>query len=286
MIIKEDRLFPYPMLKEGNNNFSSSKFEISTKYRNNAKAYGFSLDVSLDEKNLLNLLKKGEVKIICHLECSKTKFRSIKELEVGTNNFEIEVSFLEGTLQLIGLIIANRDLPNYYSEDFDSEYKDNKFFIEKGSILGAADIVPIIIENKKENNTKVPTIFDITKNKDGKEIEIDLDHERILISVPIKQYNIRDAHNKGFHFRNIMNSMFVFPVLVSVLNELAKPDATHEYGGRRWYGVINKKLNGMGINLQEVDIESQDLFHLAQKLLEDLFPKAMESITYLEEEEQ
>jgi hypothetical protein len=283
MIISNDRLFPYPLLKKDNENFITSKFEINTEYRHNQKEYEFLLKVNLDEKNLLNLIDKGDVSLMCHLECSKTKFRSIQKLKLGDNNFKINVSFLEGRLQLYGFIIAEKDIEKYYSKDFDSEYEGNSFFIEKGSILGVSEIPPIIIENRKENISNLPSIFDIMLDKENEVMRVGLTQDRIKISLPLEQYKIRNANKTNFHSRNIMNSMIVFPALVFVLNELSKANSITEHGNLRWFAVINKKLNKLGYNIMEGDLEDSDIFHIAQELLEDLFSEAMDAVDYLEE---
>jgi len=80
-----------------------------------------------------------------------------------------------------------------------------------------------------------------------------------------------------------MNSMIVFPALVFVLNELSKANSITEHGNLRWFAVINKKLNKLGYNIMEGDLEDSDIFHIAQELLEDLFSEAMDAVDYLEE---
>jgi len=287
MIISDNRLFPYPVLKEGNKNFNSAKFEANVEYKHNEIEYEFLISINLTDKNLINLAKANEVSILCHLECSKTKFRTVKELQIGENKFKINVASLDGRLELVALIVARKDFENYYSDDFDSDYEDNSFFITKGNILGVAKIQPLFIENKKENNSSLPSIFDIRSSEDETFMKVGLNDDRIMITLPIEQFRIRNAKNNGLHSRRIMNSMIVFPSLVAVLNELSKSNSIQEYGNLRWFAVINKKLKWLNqpIDLQNGDLENNDIFYIAQELLEELFSEAMDSISYLEEEE-
>lgn len=287
MKISNDRLFPYPVLKEDNENFSSSKFKAEVEYRHNEIEYEFDLTITLNEDNLIDLLKKGKVSILCHLECSKTKFRNIKELKIGKNEFRINVDSLEGKLDLVVFIVTNEDLKDYHSKNFDSDYKGNHFIIEKKSILGIAEIPSVIIENKKENTSNLPSIFDVHQSPAfDKFMKVGLNSERILIYLPIEEYKIRNAHKNSIHSRNIMNTMIVLPALIGVLNYLQDEEAVAMYGGKRWFSVINKKLKNCDCDIEAGDLDNADLFSLAQKLLEELFSDAMDSLNYLEDSEK
>jgi len=284
MRINENRLFPYPILKEGNENFVSSKFKAEVEYKHNDMEYEFGININLDEENLIKLFKKNDISILCHLECSKTKFRSVEELKIGKNNFKINVESIDGRLELVVLIVAKKDLKKYYSEGFDSDYQDNSFSIQKGSILGIADIPAVFIENKKENLSNLPSIFDITHTNEEDIMKLHLGDDRILIYLPMEEYKIRAVQKNGLHQRNIMNVMIVFPALVAVLNSLLDPEAITMFGNLRWFNVISKKLKKLGCDLE--DLENEQIFSIAQKLMEDLFSDGMESLKYLGESEE
>jgi hypothetical protein len=288
MIISDNRLFPYPVLRKGNKNFNSAAFEANVQYKYNEKEYEFLVSINLTDKNLINLAKANEVSILCHLECSKTKFRIVKELQTGENQFKVDVASLDGRLQLVALIVAKKDLEDYHSDDFDSDYEDNTFFIRKGNILGVAEIPPVFIENKKENNSSLPSIFNIRSSEDEEFMKVGYEDNRIMITLPIEEFKIRNANNNGLHSRRIMNSMIVFPTLVAILNEISKPESIQDYGNLRWFAVVNKKLKGLNppVDLQNGDLENSDIFHVAQQLLEELFSEAMISVDYLEELEE
>jgi hypothetical protein len=281
MKISEDRLFPYPVLRKGNENFKSAKFEVEQKVRNNEMEYEFQLNVSIDVKNLVELLKKKEVSIICHLECVRTKFRSVVELNIGKNEFKINGEFLDGRLELITFFIAKKDLKDYNSKDFDSDYENNSFFIKKGSILGIVDMPSVIIENKKENYSNLPSIFQICRNDYERVMKIRLNEERIIIDVPLGEFRIRDAYKENLHVNNIIKTMIVLPALVAVLNDLSHKDSKETHGGKRWYRVIRKKLQELNYDIERGDLEDNRIFSISQELLEELFPEGMESLKFL-----
>ena len=286
MIIDINRLFPHPLLRKDNENFSLGEFEASVSYGVTDSYYSFIIDVKLTENNLLDLYEKKQVILGCHLECSQTKYREFKELKLGRNEFFIGTDILEGRLQLLCIIVANENIQNYYSENFNEHYENNSFLIEKGSMLAIADIPSVIIENKKEEDATIPSIFDVRSDENDTIMSVGLTDNRIIINMPREEYVIRNANNNGYDSRRIMNSMIVFPVMVFVLNELSKPNAIDDYANLRWFKVINNKLKKLNYSLQDDDLIESDIFRISQLLLEDLFSDAMESINYLQEDEE
>jgi hypothetical protein len=223
--------------------------------------------------------------MFCHLECSKTKYRRIEELSIGKNLLKLKAADLDGRLQLVALIVADKDLENYYSENFDADYGTQSFFIQKGSILAIADIPAILIENRKENLSGLPSIFDIRQDKENRVMSVDLNENRIIISLPVELFKIRTANNNSLHSRTIMNSMIVFPALVSVLTEMSKTNAIQDYANQRWFAIISKKLKDLEIDFQQGELADKDLLSVAQALLAELFAEAMKSIDYLGDSE-
>ncbi|MBU0471135.1 MAG: hypothetical protein KKF65_00795 [Nanoarchaeota archaeon] len=286
MIISDERLFPYPVLREGNNNFSSGEFDVKTEYGHSDTDYEFKLNVTLTEKNLIDLVENEAASIVCHLECVRTKFRTIKKLTIGENIFRINVAQLDGRLELVAIIVANKNISEYKSASFDADYNKGLFKIQTGNILGISEIPSVIIENRKVNNSNMPSIFNVEYDILLTDMKIGLNDERITIRLPEVEYRIRSAHKDNILSRNIMNSMMVLPTLIAVLHELAKPDSINNYGNYRWFQVISKKLKEHDCDLQNGELEESDIFYLSQKLLDEMFKYAMDSLDYMGGSEQ
>lgn len=284
MKINENRLFPYPVLRENNNNFISSRFNIHARYKITEEGYEIEVSTLLENSNLIRLINEKKASIVLHLECSKTKYRKIEKLNIGITKINIKTEFLEGRLELLGILISEEKLENYFSKDFHPNYENKTFKIEKGSILGISEIPSIIIENKKEDYSSIPSIFDVTYDR-IKYMELKLDKERIIIVLPDEIYKIRNAHKNSLHSRNIMNSMILLPALMGTLFELLDKEAIEMHGEKRWFRVIHRKLSKLGFNLEDGDLEEENIFYIAQALLEDLLEDGMKSLKYLGDEE-
>ena len=282
MKISQDRLFPYPVLRKYNKNFVSAEFESLVSYRHNEIEHEFEIEIKLNEKNLLNLLNKGDVSIVCHFECPHTKFRKILDMNRGTNNVKFKADEVDGRLEMVALIVSNKDLDSYNSADFEPEYDNMSFKIKKSSILAIADMPSHIIENKKENNANLPSIFNITYSLEDKIMRLSTSEQRIKIILPIEQYKIFEAHKNSIYSRNIMNAMIVLPVLVAILNELSHENDPSRNGDFRWFKVIENKLKTLGYDIEKGDLEDERIFNIAQLMSETLFNDGINSLSHSE----
>jgi len=285
MKINENRLFPYPVLRESNNNFIHSKFKVNAKYGVLKSGYEVEINTFLENENLVRLIKEKKVSIVLHLECSKTKYRKIEKLNFGITKINIKTEFLEGKLELMGLLISKEKIEDYFSKDFHLNYEDKSFKIEKGSILGISEIPSIIIENKKEEYSSIPSIFNVTSNNEIRYMELKLDNERIIIILPLEIYKLRNTHKNSLHSRNIVNSMILLPALMGTLYNLLDKEYKELYGNKRWFRVINSKLSKLNISLEDGGLYEEQIFSTAQALLEDLLLDGMKSLNYLGDEE-
>jgi hypothetical protein len=289
MKIKENRLFPHPVLREENKDYESSVFNAIVSSKNLINKYIINLQLSLINEELLYLIKKRRAKIICHLECSKTKFREILDLNLGENELSIQAGLVDGIVYLLPLIVANEDIDNYYSKDFNKDYDKNSFKLEKGDILAIGKHFPILIENERGKLASVPSIFSI-KEFDSplqKGTEIGLTREKIEIYLPENVFKIYQKNRKKQFYNDVMSTIIILPSLIYVLDKLKEVEGSLlEYGDKRWFRVIIKKLKEEGIDFEKKDLSETNTFAVAQKIIEYLNSKAIESLISLEETEE
>jgi len=288
MRIKESKLFPHPVLREENQDYLTSKFDTIVNTKNLVTKYLIEIDVTLDNPELINLLKNKRVKIIAHLECSNTKFREIRDLNIGKNELLINAGLMEGTLYFLPLIVAKENIEGYFSKDFNKEYENNSFRLEKGDILAIGRHFPIVIENIKDKLASVPSIFSIKKslNQVPRGIEIGLTKDKIEIYLPDNVFQVYSKYKKSKFYLDIMSSVIILPALMSVLDNLKDvgENGSVEYGDKRWFLVIRRKLKEEGIDLEKGELKTEDSFRLSQQILDFINARSLESLTKLESE--
>ena len=224
--------------------------------------------VDLKDQNLINLISSKKAKIILKVYCSSTKFRTIVELNQGMNEITIRNRDINKKVLLQTYIIATDNLDNYCSDNFNEDYKNIKFSIEKGSILAVGETEEVNIEKDID---ELSTVNSIIKIKDSHQddipmfVEYDTDYIKIYLSN--KSYKTYACYSK-FEYLPIINSMIIIPGIMDVLDKVAM-DYDSEVEDKKWFRVISKKISqatGREFNIDY--IKTHGSFEIIQKIFD------------------
>lgn len=282
MQIKGSRAFPYPLLSKMYEDYLSSTFKIEMNYLKSRNEINLQLKVLLENMNLEMLIKDKKAIILCHVECPKTKYRTVKELNLGKNKISFASNLLDGYLEIVPVIVANTKIDNFYSKDFNKDYERISFEIEKGSILAIGEQLKIPIKKELGTLSKIPSIFQIEKNINKPEMEVEMHGEKLVVKLPEEEYNNYGLLKGSESYNNILISMIIFPALIFVLSELENFHGLEMYEDRRWYRVLNKKLREEGFDLKSDSLGLVSILKIAQKILDLPLFRATESLKNLE----
>lgn len=283
MLVKNNKLFPYPLLSSNNDDYVNSVFYVKISEANQTKKnLILSLSVELKNNEIERLILNEKAEIICHFESSKTKYREIKELNIGDNNIYFDILNLNGTLDITPLIILKDDVKDFNSKDFNKDYGDRSFSIESGSILALGEQARINIEKDISDLSKVPSIISIVKNSGTeKNMIVDFDDNKIRIKLNSEDFKIYNSIAKSTTCQSILNSMIIIPSLMSVLEQLKSfnNDEMSRVKEYRWYkvvsNVIKKKYNS---ELEPKFLENKNIFEISQELFESPISDGMSNL--------
>ena len=133
---KSNISYPYPILDTSDD--IEGEFIINAVVSNNNESLIINLENHLITNEYFNyLLQNKYLKLVVKAYCSSTMFsKTFENIKV----IEIDFNTIATSLNLEFLLIANRDIENYYDNTFNSDYLDilngNGFLVKKGSILG------------------------------------------------------------------------------------------------------------------------------------------------------
>lgn len=277
MQIKRDRSFPYPILGKNYDDYLSSKFGVEIIVNSSKKELNVELNVELTNPDLIKLINQKKASVFCHLECPKTKYRSIVELSSLKNKIKIENGLLNGYLELAPVIIATQNIPNYFSSYFNKDYNNLSFNIEKGNVLGIAEQFKIPIKKDLGDLSKIPSIFNIVGDEKINKIEVDIYDEKITIKLPLEVHKIYKQFKGNSQYNEIFISTIILPSLMHVLSEIKSGSGgvmNQSMEDFRWFRVIKKKLTELNLDIED----SYDLLFFAQEILDMPVTRAVESL--------
>lgn len=277
------KLFPYPVLSPFSDDYISSGFIAEVrpvKYINEIILY---LNVLIDNDGLLNLIEKEQAEFLFHIECSQTSYRSIFRTKEKENSMHISESKLNGKVSICSFIVAKENLHNYKNTNFNPDYDNLSFNVDRGGILAIGSQTNIEITKEAEELSKIPSVFLILKRETDESIgtQVEINGDKIKLWLSNKEfYNYTNAINVP-SFRPILHSMLVLPALIFTFETLKGMGASgiEEYESYRWFKAVQKILKRSDIDFNIETLENITSFELAQKILDLPINRALVSLT-------
>ena len=131
------KLFPYPTLNNAEliNAYVDSHYSIQFEMEINDK-YLLLKNTHIDIKNISieRLIEENKAKAVLIIECSQTLYRKTFELSIDSQNIEILLSDLNGSVEISSFIYALEDISSYSSEYFIDDYREYSFDIDNIAI--------------------------------------------------------------------------------------------------------------------------------------------------------
>ena len=271
MAMNRNRLFAYPVLANYNDDYVNVKLVLeSTKTLEKSKKYSkISYIFQTDDLNIINLISERKAKAVLKVYCPTTKFRKIIDLVFGANEIVLNNIDVNNRVELESYIVLTENVDNYYSSNFNIDYRNDVFSLEKGGIIAVGMQENVFIEKDIYEFTKVSTVIKVSTNPNIEEgMVVDYTDQNIYVYLPKGEYITYYQYAK--HCVDVVNSMIILPALTYVFDEISKNnDMFDEYADKKWFRVIKKKVYELfNTEFTASFIESAGSLMIAQKILE------------------
>jgi len=242
-------LYTYPVLSaQGlrDDYISDSYFSSSVeKSQTGVKETSLNVTIELIDSNLLEILKRGDAKIVCHLESPLTSYRTLLDIDAFDmhTSFAVEPRNMRGTLEVTAFIVAVRPIDNFTSETFSDLY-EGVYKLESGDMLAFAPTVEVQVEPEDIDKRPTQSIIKISGH-DRREMTTDLTGEYILVRIPEETYvGYKMLSSKNSAYYKISLMAVVMPALMDAIYEMKHGDG--DLDTRIWARVIRAKLKAGG----------------------------------------
>lgn len=285
MRIKYNKLFPYPILCEEIDDYKDNIFSVEVKPEKDINKILLKCSMKLNDKVLIEMIERDQVEIVYHIECAKNLYRNIYTSSKLLTEISIDDRDLNGTVDICVFIVASQDIDRYKNDNFNDDYGDESFSIQKGNIMGFYNVPRIHITKDTEELAKMSSIFSISKkNEKDATMEFELTETKIKIYLNQEDYNqYRLIANSGKReLQPVINSMIIMPALIYAFNMIEKSDDL-EYEYNRWFIALDKILKNSNIVLNKKSICDYGSLKLAQKLLNMPISEALKNLIKMED---
>lgn len=263
----EHKLYPYPVLSYFSDDYINSSFTSALNVVTKNDSILFEMTGKTDNAELLKLIEDGFAEYIFHIECPATSYRNIIPSSDGNKTVAVSDSLLNGKVSVCYFIVAKKDILNFTNSNFNEDYGNISFHIEKANILAIAKQFNVEIEKEKDNLVQTPSIFLIIKrgNNDRKGMEIDMLQDKIEISLCKDDYE-NYALFSNSSYQSLLHSSIIFPALIYVFESLKniEIETVEDFS---WFKTVRKVLSNLNISLDKESIDGLISYDIAQKII-------------------
>lgn len=278
MKIENRRLFTYPVLAEGRDDYKTCTFSAEATPSISADAAGnlvFDVKLSTDCTALNRLITRGDAEYLFHVECPTTIYRQIFKHSIGDFVCKIPLSDVKDKLYCAAFIVLRRDVEAFSCDDWNDDFDGLTFDLQKGSILAYQNFPTLGLVEDPNLFKNVGSIFSIYRKLDDAPFNFDLTPQKIRIGLNAKDYALYRRYCENPSMQPILNAMIILPVLISVFDELKQNVQEHESDA--WFLSLTAAYKRSGQNFSEV-LAAEDALTLAQEVMGSPITQALKNI--------
>jgi hypothetical protein len=195
----------------------------------------------------------------------ETLFRTLVSLDELEGTIEFQPGEVLGLLEVQSFIIATKKIQKYTPKGINSEYGDNKFEIEAGSVLAIDEKVVLPVSFKR---VKLESIIRVQKSDDIDQdsYTINLESNIITILMGSSYHALWDIMRSDYSVKPYLYLSVYKDTFVEALSLLHKSEDVEEY---EWAQALIAKCAMNGIEIKDlIDFPAQN--QAALKLLREL----------------
>lgn len=283
------RQYPHPVLSYFADDLINCAFQSTIKTSITQTTYKFDVICKTSSQGLLDLIKKNQAHYAIHIECPSTRFRKLFPSLNGSFSFEIPADLLDGKVQICAFITASENILNYKNTDFNQDYGEISFRINKGDVLAVDRDRLFYAEKQIDPLKKIPSIFTVIQNNNPNPPPFDIELTGNKVAILLSPENFR-----GYKFTSMVQdlqstlaTMLILPALAALVETMRVESAKNqemEFEDRRWFRALGKKLKNIGIDIHDPNSFIDSSIVIAQKLIGDPLAASLKTLEAYHEE--
>ena len=283
--------YPHPVLQPGGNDYRDGcSFDVvfdEAKQRIEENEIVLDIGYKLECPGIEKMIDEADAEVCVIAHSPAASYRRMHAIKAGKTTVEIRVGKFDVVekLELRCVVVSACDSPRFELADFNPLFFESTGFkIKKGSILALTDKVTLYLDDT-DFEKPVESIFRINRrNEQVAQIQPDFtsDTGKIEINLCSELYELYNSIEQGYAktFRRCLTGAVVLPVLVEAIDAFSEDyEFYHEY---RWARVVERKLEHLGIDIQQHDESSVEL---ADMLLGSVIGGSLDAFTAVIEEQ-
>ena len=283
MKIDARRLYTYPILSDGRDDYETCKFAATINYELNATNLLVNVNLSTDCADLKRLIGAGKAKYLLHVECPLTLYRETFSSDKENFSCNIPLNRVKKNLDCLALVVLVEDTKKFSCADWNRDFDRLNFNLQHGSVLAYQNFKPLTLPDDPNIFKNVASIFSVYRLVDDKPCEVDLAHDKIKVGLGNKDYDLYRRYCSRPEMQPILNAMIIFPALVYIFDELKVEGGFERYDEMTWFKSLTaayrrKKVNDFNDYICDTNNTS---IKLAQEVMDSPLTKALANVALI-----
>lgn len=275
MKLKGKFLSSYPILNAVGRDYLSSTFKSDINYK--LLRNDININVKYQIKGfpeMEQLIAEHKAAYCLHVECPKTSYRKkYLSFDKELNNIIIPQNNIATLLEISTFIVTLEDIHNFTAENMSCIWKDDsdqEITIAKHQIIAMGDSYELNIVNDNNISGNNNSIIKYIRLKDPNRLMyIDTDGSD-YISIAMNEKLLKDIQILGKQtYKETIMSLIIVPAMTIIFQRMYENKDNMEMQEAHWYQVLEQTLNRYGYNVDDLKIDSQNLFDIVQTVLKD-----------------
>ena len=289
-----NRIFPYPVV---NRNEELSDFINGACYK---LAFGEPENPIISDRHYLTLkdvhielvddtlrefVQNGYMEATLVVESPESVFRKTYSIGLTPITIKVPLIVLSGTVTISSYLYATKDIFEYKSINFNEDYSNIEFELNKFDIVGIDDGFSFNIEHNDLADNVSESIFEIIRGENSqKYIQYNTDEgdSKIYIYLPKEKFEQYSQVKTSRPFMYIFMGLIVVPVLVDIFNRLKNEfrfcediiDINESYP---WFKSVARSYKSIeNMNLSVSTFMNSNTLEFAQKIFNNMNVQAIE----------
>lgn len=265
----KDHMFPYPVLRDRQDDYVKTHFKASVKSVVAEKELKLNVAMECTNADVLNLLTNRQARYALHVECKMTYYRQLHYSDSPCFVVSLPNHLIDLQLEICPLIVASANIVGYKSDDLDEAYEGEEISFKNGDFIAVGNQFTVPIARKTDELKQLSSPFCLLVYPEGEEqkyTRLEYSQEnQVIIFVPKEVHPIIANVQGGRDKMDELHAALFFPALMQTI-EFMRSEASAGCEDKRWYISINQRALEKGIG--DIKETSEDAYVIAQKLFD------------------
>ena len=241
--------------------------------------------IELVDDTLREFVQNGYMEATLVVESPESVFRKTYSIGLTPITIKVPLIVLSGKVTISSYLYATKDIFEYKSINFNEDYSNIEFELNKFDIVGIDDGFSFNIEHNDLADNVSESIFEIIRGENSqKYIQYNTDEgdSKIYIYLPKEKFEQYSQVKTSRPFMYIFMGLIVVPVLVDIFNRLKNEfrfcediiDINESYP---WFKSVARSYKSIeNMNLSVSTFMNSNTLEFAQKIFNNMNVQAIE----------